>query len=80
MLTCTGKLNAKALAHSSHPLSGMIQNLVKETNFELQRGKLHCTLEDWGSWSGSTNLATVKITDSIYESFEVKTAQRQLNK
>ena len=38
---------------------------VKETNFELQRGKLQCPSGDWSSWFGSTNLAIVKITDSI---------------
>ncbi len=46
-------------------LSVMIQNLVRETNFRLQRGKLQCTSGDWSHWAGSTNLAVVKITDSM---------------
>ena len=46
-------------------LSVVIQNLVKETNFELQRGKLQCTSGDWSHWPGSPNLAVVKITDSM---------------
>ncbi len=45
---CTGKLTAKALRPLITPpaLSGMIQY------FELQRGKLHCTLRDWSGAAG----------------------------
>ena len=67
MVICTSKLTVKALAPLTSPqaLSDMIQNLVKETNFKLQRGKLQRTLGDWSRWSGSTNLTTVRITDSM---------------